>query len=162
MIRELEKSDCGAIFVIVNENWRTVYSGYVDPALLSHEGCMRRNGELAADFVSKRLSKYVYEENGSVVGMVSFGKTGETDLTEAFEIWRLYVARSAQSRGIGGTLLDFAERTALERGFREIVIWTFKKNGRAVTFYQKHGYTADKEVFLEKYKAVGIRFTKTL
>lgn len=47
MIREFENSDAEAIFVIVNENWRTVYSGYVDPALVSHMGCMLRNGELA-------------------------------------------------------------------------------------------------------------------
>lgn len=162
MIRGFENSDAEAIFVIINENWRTVYSGYVDPALVSHEGCMRRNGELVRDFVSKRFSEYVWEENREVRGMISFGKTGETDCSEAFEIWRLYVAKSAQGQGIGSALLEFAETAARERGFREMVIWTFKENKRALEFYQKHGCTIDKEIFLEKYKAVGVRLKKTL
>lgn len=161
MIRKIEQRDSEFVFEIVNENWRRVYSGYVDPALLSKEGCMRRNGELLRDFVSKRT--YVREENGEILGMISFGKTDDNDRPGALEIWRLYVAKDAQGRGIGGSLLQFAENEAREEGYSEIVIWTFKRNVNAVKFYEKHGYRADKEEFLgDPYNAEGVRFRKAI
>ncbi len=163
MIRALEPDDCGDVLAIVNENWRRVYSGYVDPALLSKEGCMRRNGELVRDFVSKRTSEYVWEENDKILGMISFGKTGEKDCPEAFEVWRLYVARDEQNRGIGGGLLDFAEKQARIGEYSEIVIWAFKRNVNAVAFYQNRGYRADREELLgAPYNAEAVRLKKLL
>lgn len=45
--------------------------------------------------------------------MLSFGDTADVDISEAFEIWRIYVANSFQRRGIGKSLLDFAEQQAV-------------------------------------------------
>lgn len=163
MIRALEKRDCAEVLGIVNENWRTVYSGYVNPDLLSKEGCMRRSGELVRDFAAKRLFEYVYEENGEVLGMVSFGKTCESGLPEAFEVWRLYVSCKAQKKGIGSKLLEFAEEKAKSLGYKIIVIWAFTENYHALTFYKKHGYRADHEEYLgEPYRAVGVRLIKEI
>lgn len=163
MIRAIEKRDSETVCGIVNENWRTVYSGYVDPVLLSREGCMRRSGELIRDFVLKRFSEYVYEENGEVLGMVSFGKTEESDLPESFEVWRLYVSCKAKQKGIGSRLLEFAEEKAVSFGYKTIIIWAFKENFRALSFYEKHGYHIDREEYLdEPYGAVGVRFIKKI
>ncbi|MCX4356921.1 MAG: hypothetical protein OSJ43_12000 [Oscillospiraceae bacterium] len=41
----------------------------------------------AADFASGRPTERVCEEDGTVIGMISFGKTDETDFPNAFEIW---------------------------------------------------------------------------
>ncbi len=89
MIRELEKRDHNAVCDIVNRNWRSVYNGFVDPLLLNDKGCAERSSELTADFASGRLTERVCEEDGTVIGMISFGKTDETDFPNAFEIWRL-------------------------------------------------------------------------
>ncbi len=162
MIRELEKRDHNAVCDIVNRNWRSVYNGFVDPLLLNDKGCAEHSRELTADFTSGRLTERVCEEDGTVIGMISFGKTDETDFPNAFEIWRLYVTENAQGRGIGGELLDYAEKYAVTHGYAKVFIWAFKENARAVTFYRQHGYIADKEVYLEDYKAVGIRLAKKL
>ncbi len=34
-------------------------------------------------------------------------------------------------------LMDFAEQEAEEQGYKEIVIWAFKNNHHAVSFYKR-------------------------
>ncbi len=80
MIRPLEETDSDTVCGIVNENWKNVYSGYVNPLLVNSDGCAAR---------TRRL------------------KT------------------------------DFAEQEAEEQGYKEIVIWAFKNNHHAVSFYKK-------------------------
>ncbi|MDE7230633.1 MAG: GNAT family N-acetyltransferase, partial [Oscillospiraceae bacterium] len=158
MIRKIEQSDYKIVCDIVNDNWRCVYRGYVDPLLLTESGCDERERQLIDDFKSGRLSEYVFEENGQVLGMISFGKTGERDCPNSFEIWRLYIHREFQDRGIGRCLLEFAEEHAHSLGYSDIVIWAFKQNVNAAVFYKKHGYHPDIEAFLgAPYNADGMR-----
>lgn len=55
MIRTLNEADYDTVINIVNENWRTVYSGYITPSLLSDDGCRRRSLDLKNDFTSHRF-----------------------------------------------------------------------------------------------------------
>lgn len=163
MIRTIKNEDFNIICKIVNDNWRELYDGYVNPALLSVEGCKQRGNSLKKDFSSHRLSEYVYEEDGKAIALLSFGNTADKDKAGAFEIWRIYISKEEQGKGIGGTLISFAEKEAKKNGYKEIVIWAFKCNVRAIAFYQKHGYMIDKEESLgHPYLATGVRLMKTL
>lgn len=42
MIRPLTRQDYAAVIRIVNESWRAVYAGYVDPALQDNDVCRAR------------------------------------------------------------------------------------------------------------------------
>lgn len=163
MLRETKKADIDMICEIVNNDWKRVYKGYVNPQLLSDRGCEKRACKLKTDFLSGRLAEYVWEEQNQVVAMLSFGDTEDTDQKGAFEIWRIYVAPDFQGKGIGNSLLTFAEQRAKELGYREIIIWAFKENVHALSFYQKHGYILDKEEYLsEPYLAIGVRLCKKI
>ncbi len=52
------------------------------------------------------------------------------------EIQKLFVEPVLQNRGIGACLMDFAVR---EKGAK--TLWALEKNTRAVSFYEKHGFT---------------------
>ena len=161
MIRLMEMGDLEVIGEIVNKNWKDTYSAYVNPELLSDVGCEKRKQEIEEELISGSLMNYVYEDEGTVKALLTFGKTADADKPDAFEIWRIYVSHDSQGKGIGRMLLEFAERQAAASGFREIVIWAFKENGKAVSFYQKSGYVIDKTVDLgEPYDAEGVRFCK--
>ena len=163
MIRPLGEKDFDTVCGIVNENWKNVYSGYVNPLLLNSDGCAARTRRLKTDFVACRLSEYVWEEENRVSAMLSFGDTADADMAGAFEIWRIYVAPQFQRKGIGKMLMDFAEQEAEEQGYKEIVIWAFQNNHHAVSFYKKRGYSIDKEEYLsEPYFSMGIRLKKNI
>lgn len=163
MIRQIQENDFDVVCDIVNKNWKAVYRGYVNPELLNDFGCKKRKCELEQDFLSQRLSEYVYEEQKQVLALLSFGNTEDVDKAGAFEIWRIYVSEVVQGKGIGKKLLDFAEQQAKENDYRESIIWAFKENIRAVSFYQKCGYAIEKEEYLEEpYLSVGVRLSKKL
>lgn len=163
MIRQLNKTDFEDVIKIVNDNWQSVYSGYVNPNLLYELGCRERAEQLKSDFISRRLSEYVWVENDKVCALLSVGETADADRIGDFEVWRLYVAAEMQGKKIGGQLLDFAEQKAKNNGYNQIVIWSFSENKRAVDFYKKHGYKIDKTEFLnEPYFAYGTRLLKTI
>ena len=64
----------------------------------------------------------MWEENGNVVAMLSFGNTADHDKAGAFEIWRIYITSDFQGKGIGHHLIAFAEQAAKEEGYTEVVI----------------------------------------
>lgn len=163
MIRPLTRRDYAAAIRIVNESWKAVYAGYVNPALLTDAGCRERAERLERDFDSRRLAEYVWEEDGQILALLSMGDTADRDRPGAFEIWRVYVDASVRGRGIGGQLLEFAEGYAQKHGYTQAVIWAFRENIRAAAFYRGRGYRPDKEEYLgEPYRAWGIRLRKQL
>lgn len=163
MIRKLEEKDIDKVCKIINDNWKSVYAGYINNELLKDEECIRRAERLKKDYLSHRLSDYVYEKDGQVVGTLSIGDTADKDKEGSFELWKIYISKSSQSKGIGSKLIEFTEAKAKDRGYKEIVIWAFKGNTYALSFYEKHGYKVDKEEYLGKpYEAYGVRFNKMI
>ena len=163
MIRPLVESDFDTAIQIVNRNWKNIYVGYVNQGLLNDAGCQERSQQLREDFINHRLSEYVREESGQILGLLSMGTTADTDKASAFEIWRIYISAEAQGKGIGGQLLTFAEQTARANGYAEIIIWAFSKNTRAIKFYQTYGYQIDKEEYLNApYLTCGTRLSKNI
>ena len=79
MIRTLQRKDMDTVCDIVNENWRAVYAGYVNPVLLTDAGCEERKCQLKKDFASKRLDEYVWEDHGQILAMLSIGDTKDAD-----------------------------------------------------------------------------------
>lgn len=73
MIRSLCQEDWETVISIVNKSWQTLYTGYVAPSLVSEQGCQERAERMKRDFVQKRLSEYVWEENGQVLALLSIG-----------------------------------------------------------------------------------------
>mgnify|MGYP000990367764 CR=1 FL=1 len=50
-----------------------------------------------------------------------------------------------------------------EEGYTEVVIWAFKNNLNAISFYRKHGYILEKEEYLGKpYLTMGVRLNKKI
>jgi hypothetical protein len=86
MIRPLVESDFDAVISIVNQNWKDVYTGYVNQELLDDTGCYERGQRLKQDFINHRLSEYVWEESGQVLGLLSMGATADADKANDFEI----------------------------------------------------------------------------
>lgn len=163
MIRNLVQADYDQVISIVNENWKQQYAGYVASSLLNETGCHERTEKMKREFISGHFQEYVWEENGEAVALLSIGPTADVDKPDAFEIWRVYVSYDEQGKGIGKRLLDFGEQKAIESGYQEIVIWAFRENHKAISFYRRNGYVLDQEVYLdEPYHAWGVRLVKEI
>ena len=63
---------------------------------------------------------------------------------------RLYVKFDLKRHGIGSKLLDLAEKSAKDRGFKEIHVHLGKEYLESHIFYPKHGYVEYKELYMKK------------
>ncbi|VRQ36242.1 acetyltransferase, gnat family [Streptococcus pneumoniae] len=106
-----------------------------------------------------RLFSQKYPENTliaigdlKVVGFISYGNFRDETM-QAGEIIALYVLKDYYGKGIAQKLMK-AALTALNH-FSEIFLWVLKDNKRAITFYQKMGFTFDgQEKILELGKPI--------
>lgn len=64
MIRLMEIGDLDIVGEIVNGDWKNIYSSYINPDLLSLEGCKKRKKEIEAELLSGSLANYIYEDDG--------------------------------------------------------------------------------------------------
>ena len=75
-----------------------------------------------------------------VVGFISYGNFCD-EAIQAGEIIALYVLKDYYGKGVGKQLMH-AAFAVLDR-FSEIYLWVLKDNKRAISFYQKMGFTFD-------------------
>jgi ribosomal protein S18 acetylase RimI-like enzyme len=79
---------------------------------------------------------HVVERNGAVEGILVLipGK-------DAMLLDNVAVAPAAQGLGLGRKLLEFAERTAIERGYRRIRLYTNEAMTENIALYSRIGYS---------------------
>lgn len=78
---------------------------------------------------------FVYD-NGIIRGFIQINGT---------EICKLYVDTFFQSEGIGTELIEYAIEN-----YHADYLWALKKNVRAISFYQKHGFNLSGDKKLEE------------
>ncbi|MDX6507463.1 MAG: hypothetical protein QOG06_2107 [Gaiellaceae bacterium] len=77
--------------------------------------------------ICERAEVWVAEDEDRVIGFA--GLSGD-------ELTHLYTDPAAQSRGIGGALLDHAKTLRPER----LELWVFQQNDGARRLYERHGF----------------------
>ena len=88
---------------------------------------------------------YVAELDGGFAGYCFVAAPSlEADLgPEAAELVAMYVDPDHWRQGVGNALLGAALERLAGLPYEEVVLWTFKENGRAIAFYERHGWRPD-------------------
>lgn len=99
--------------------------------------------ELLADFLKGEEPTHhavVYETEGKPAGFAYFGPTPMTEGT--WHLWWIVVSPHTQARGLGTTMLHYAENEAREAKARMLLVETSALPHYELTrrFYFKHGY----------------------
>ena len=81
-----------------------------------------------------------------VIGCIGTKKNKDGNLF----LSHLYVKYDLKRHGIGSKLLEQAEISAKERGYKEIHVHLGKDYLESYIFYPKHGYIEYKELYMKK------------
>ena len=96
-----------------------------------------------AEVLDPEIDTLVAESNGAFAGfaMVREKKQppGVTTL-KPVELWRFYVDKPWQGRGLAQSLMKAVEDSARQRGGRELWLGVWERNERAQAFYRKCGF----------------------
>ncbi|PRX99780.1 GNAT family N-acetyltransferase [Allonocardiopsis opalescens] len=83
----------------------------------------------------------VAEADGAVAGYIRLKPvTRLAENRHVLGVFGLAVAEAARGRGVGGALLDAAERRARAKGHRKLSLRVLGTNTGAVRLYERHGY----------------------
>ena len=143
MIRTMALSDVPRVAEIHVFGWRDAYRGIISDDYLFNKMLVSKRIKYFEDAVNNHTEEsYVFDE-GILKAFMTIGACRDTDKPDSFELWGIYVDPFMQRHGIGSIMLDFCEREAEERGYKEIVLWVLEKNANAIEFYRKLGYMPD-------------------
>lgn len=134
-----DELDVAAVHV---RSWQVAYDGLIDAnylAALSVEN-RARGYTFASNALEAPRTRLAYIE-GQLNGFATTGPN--RDIDGAGELLALYVDPPAWRRGVGAALIADARRALVERGFDSATLWVLRGNQRAVTFYERDGWTLD-------------------
>ncbi len=127
--------------------WRSGYRDIVAPERLLDLPIARWRHEVGVGL--KRpiddAFTYVAEVDGAFAGYCYVAAPSrESDLgREAAELVAMYVDPDHWRQGVGKALMEAALERLAGLPYSEAVLWTFKKNDRAIAFYEQNGWRPD-------------------
>jgi predicted GNAT family N-acyltransferase len=103
---------------------------------------------LGLDFTEEELSK---EKNDILIGVIDDDKMLACCMltktkSDTVRLRQMAVHKNLQGKGIGASLMNFAENLARDRGYKNLVMHARKV---AVGFYEKQGYKITGDEFIE-------------
>lgn len=91
-------------------------------------------------FQEPRSAYFVAEENGVLLGGAGiFPSNGLPEGT--CELVKMYLGPASRGKGLGGKLISLCLDRAVQEGFRQVYIETMPELRRAMSVYEKFGFT---------------------
>lgn len=118
------------------QTWREAYDDLL-PAEFQETMTLDRCRFFSQQYPENTL---IAMDGKKVVGFISYGNYRDETI-QAGEIIALYVLKDYYGKGVSKQLMH-AAFVALDQ-FSEIYLWVLKENKRAISFYQKMGFTFD-------------------
>lgn len=141
-IRHADHSDIEGMSVVVDSAWRENYRDIFTPDIIDNfTGEHRRKS--FNELLDRGVEIYVLTADGEIAALCAFQQT--VILPDCAEIMLMYVHPKFQRKGLGGRLLMYSLNEMRLCGFVRVVLDTAKKNEGARLFYEKYGFTLQKE-----------------
>ena len=119
------------------ESWHETYENFFDRSYLS-----KLTPELSEKIAEgQKENSLIAVVNGQVVGFIAFGRNRDEELSEAGEVYALYVLPKFQGKSVGYRLMKEAIKQ-FDKGV-DIFLWVLKGNEKAISFYLKFGFCFD-------------------
>ena len=119
------------------KSWQETYPGLIDQKYLDS---MSVEKSVAVAYRWRDDDMFVAKDGEAVVGFVCFGKCRDDDLTDAGEIYAIYVLAKYYGKGVGRALMDAALEQLVQP---RVAVWVLQGNERAIRFYRKCGFVLD-------------------
>lgn len=138
LIQEAQEQDIPTLQVAAAGSWRATYEHIFQTDFIDQFLARAYSAEaLRHSITSERTLFLVAKEGEQVVG---FSEVGESQQNAEFVLFRIYLLPACWGRGIGGRLLEVAEKWLQERGATDYFCYVHCQNEVGKAFYQKAGF----------------------
>jgi ribosomal protein S18 acetylase RimI-like enzyme len=150
LIRAARAVDAEAITDVHLASMREAYGGLFGAEDLARIDARDRADRWREELTRGSSTTLLAERDGRLVGLVSFGKCRDEDLSPGTvgEVMAIYVHPDTWGLGFGKALMREALARLRSGGSAEVVLWVIEGNRRAVAFYERLGFKPDGSVRL--------------
>ena len=143
MLRLATIEDAETIATIHVRTWQTVYEAIIPAQHLASLSIQKRANLWRRTISERHGTVLLALASHGEVGFISFGPSRDKDGNEKAEIYAIYILPKFWHQGIGGELLDEAERRIKDNHFIAVTLWVLEKNALARRFYEARGFRRD-------------------
>jgi diamine N-acetyltransferase len=144
-IRPCDMSDLETLRNIAWQTYDDTFRHLNDPANMdAYLASAFTREKLQAELASPHSSFFFLLSDGAVAGYLKVNDAeAQTDLhdPQSLELERIYVTRDFQGLGLGKALVGKAMEVARERKRTFVWLGVWEKNGNAIAFYTKMGFS---------------------
>jgi GNAT superfamily N-acetyltransferase len=162
LIRAATAADAQAISVLWDASARAGFAHLLPPGHPFPAFDPARLLELLGD---GRVDILVDEDGGELRAHTTFGTSRDEDAPAIVgEVRSFFVSPVFWRRRVGTGLMARALEGLAGRGFEQATLWSFEANGRANSFYERHGFERDGSTRTEEVWAhlPEVRYRRTL
>jgi ribosomal protein S18 acetylase RimI-like enzyme len=91
---------------------------------------------LEVDEPASRVATAI-DEHGTIIGLAAAGVTRDDDAATPWELYSINVLAAQQGSGVADELIGVTV------GQGEATVWVLAGNGRAQSFYRRHGFRSE-------------------
>ena len=138
------EADLPAILQLAGVIWRTCYPGIITNEQIDYMlAWMYSFDTLRNEIRSQGIHYDCLLVDGELAGFASYGPTGDADV---MKLHKLYLLPEMHGCGLGSLLLQHCEHEARKLGAHRLILSVNKRNAKAITAYQRNGFTIVKSV----------------
>ncbi|MAT97505.1 MAG: GNAT family N-acetyltransferase [Anaerolineaceae bacterium] len=144
-IRMATVDDVEQIAAVHVQSWQGAYRGLLPDDFLANLSVERRIEQWQRVLSNPANNVPVYEDEGQVVGFVSYGRTRDEDLDQdkTGEIYAIYLLPDRWGKGFGAALMKESLARLEKQGYQAVSLWALTGNERAIRFYEQFGFKPD-------------------
>ncbi|MCE2433851.1 MAG: GNAT family N-acetyltransferase [Candidatus Latescibacteria bacterium] len=145
IIREPFKDDARGLAEVHVRSWQAAYKGQVPDDFLDSLSVDRREKDWRQLLGSPSNKVLVAEAEQRIIAFSSFGPVRDEglDKNSVGEVYAIYALEEFWDCGIGRRLMEDSLAVLREMDCSTVKVWVLDTNQRAISFYQKFGFTAE-------------------
>lgn len=149
-IRLANASDLDAYWQVSVDTFAEAYSDQNKPAdIVFYNEKYFSPQSMLNELQDDSVTIFVSEKHNAFSGYIKLEKSSDYGVENALEIKRIYVRKEEYGSGLGKELMKKAEDLALAKGYDLLVLAVWKENKRAISFYEKQGFTIHGETIFD-------------
>lgn len=136
-----EEKNIASIIEVSENVWKQHYASIISQEQINYMYPRMYSYEAIQEQMHKGHQFYLIVENEKPLGFISL----QNDV-DCIHIPKLYVALSAQGKGIGRMLINQAKQIALAQGIQKIRLNVNRFNTNSIAFYKKVGFSIIQDI----------------
>ena len=142
-IEEIQFNDVDRIQKIAYATWPSTFKTILSTEQIEYMLSWMYNINTLTSQVKKGHHFFIYKENGYDLGFI--GIEPNFDKTTCAKIQKIYILPSAQGKGVGKSLIQFAQNFTIKKYKTTSFLLNVNRFNAAVHFYHKLGFNIIKE-----------------